>query len=457
MGKVDFDIYQKVYQNPHAAMPLVIPYVVLCNTPDEELEANIRANAARGDLTWLGTDEPNAGVAIMCGGGPSLADSLDDIRELQAKGGTVFAMNGASKFLTDRGFRVDYQVIADAKQETSTLVDGAACEHLIASRCHPDTLAIARRPTLWHLNHDNIETLFPADRVARGGYALFGGGGGCGNCAMPIAYGMGYREIHVFGYDSSHRGPASHAYAQPMNDGIPWVETEWGGKTYISQVAMKSQAERFQITGQQLQQLGCKIAVHGDGLLPAMWNTPPEALTECEKYTLLWRLGSYRDISPGEQAVPTFLDVVRPEGKIIDFGCGTGRAALELHRAGHQVQLVDFTENCRDYDAMTLPFLRWDLSKPCPARGQVGFCADVMEHIPTEQVDSVIRNIMDCVPKAFFQISTVADVFGQVIKHTLHLTVRPHRWWRETFARLGYAVTWDKSEEAYSQLLVERN
>lgn len=456
MQKIDFDVYQKTYQNPHASIPLVLPLVLLCNTPEEVLQSNIRINSARVDLDWLYSVDPHAGVAMVCGGGPSLADSLETVRELQAKGGTVFAVNAASKYLSERGIIVDYQVIVDAQQATSLLVDDEACEHLIASQCHPDTLAAAKRPKLWHKNIDDIETFFPSDRVKRGGYSIFGGGGGGGNCATTVAYGCGFLDIHCFGLDSSHRGTASHAYSQPMNDGIPSVQTEWGGKTYISQVAMKAQAERFQITGKQLQDLGCKITVHGDGLLPAMWNTPPEELTEREKYTLLWRLSSYRDMSPGEEAVPTFLEVVKPTGRVIDFGCGTGRASLALKALGHDVQLVDFTDNCRDYDALTLPFIEWDLSRPgLPVRGSAGLCCDVLEHISEDQIEAVILNIMNAAPKVFFQISTVPDKFGNIIKQTLHLTVRPHDWWLETFRRLGYRVTFADPGDVSTQLLVE--
>ena len=60
-----------------------------------------------------------------------------------------------------------------------------------------------------------------------------------------------------------------------MNEFIPTVNVEWAGKTYLSSVAMKAQAEKFQITGQALKREGCTINVHGEGLLPAMWNTTP--------------------------------------------------------------------------------------------------------------------------------------------------------------------------------------
>ena len=250
---------------------------------------------------------------------------------------------------------------------------------------------------------EGMEDHFPAERRQRGGYALVGGGAAVGNSALCLAYVMGYRRFEVFGYDSSHRGEASHAYDQPMNRFIPVAEVEWGGRTYRSSVAMKAQAEKFQITGQALVQQGCTINVHGDGLLPAMWNTQAADLTERDKYRLMAD-GQLPRSPPGADAVPTFLEVVKPDGLILDFGCGTGRAALALHDAGHDVLLIDFADNCRDEEAAGLPFLEWDLTRELLPPRAVRLCCDVMEHIPPESVDTVIRNIAGR-RGCFFQIS----------------------------------------------------
>lgn len=450
------DIYQMKVNNPGASMPLIIPVLVLCNTPDEELERNIRRNSAL-PLEWAAFAKPHDGTAIMVGGGPSVADHLWDIRERVSTGGTVFAMNAASAFLRRNGIEVDYQIIADAKPETATLVDEGAKHHLIASQANPDTVDAGMNVTLWHLGINDMERLFPAERVKRGGYALVGGGASVGNSAMCLAYVMGFREMHCFGYDSSHRNGESHAYDQPMNRLIPTVDVEWAGKVYQSSVAMKAQAEKFQITAQGLKAEGCRITVHGDGLLPAMFNTPPKDMTERDKYRLMWQFDGYRDFSPGEELVDRFLELAKPEGLIVDFGCGTGRAALELSRRGKDVFLIDFADNCRDDEARDLPFLEWDLSHPMPVRAKYGYCTDVMEHIPPADVSTVVANIMESAETVFFQISTVHDKFGDVIGERLHQTVHPHSWWARLFQLLGLEITWQEDRGNASCFLVKRN
>lgn len=455
MARPTSTVVQMPYKNPHASAPLVIPVLVVCNTSDDDLYRNIEANSNR-ELPWVGMQPAHDRVAVMCGGGPSLVDHIADIRALQAKGVTVFAMNGASKFLREHGIAVDYQVIADAKQETAALVDPEAWQHLLASQVHESTLERAERVTLWHLAIDEtMDRLFPVERRQRGGYALIGGGAAVGNSALCVAYVMGYRTFEIFGYDSSHRGDDSHAYPQPMNQFIPTVNVEWAGKKYLSSVAMKAQAEKFQITGQALKQEGCTLNVHGEGLLPAMWNTEAADLTECDKYRLMWATDSYRECSPGENIVPVALAVMRPHGLVLDFGCGTGRASIELVKAGCDVLLIDFADNCRDEEAMNLPFLEWDLTRPLPPHAEFGICTDVMEHIPTSDVSTVLRNITDAADNVFFQISTVDDDMGVMIGHALHLTVKPHEWWREQLQAVG-EVTFDRDLGSASIFLVRQ-
>jgi SAM-dependent methyltransferase len=450
-------LYQMNYKNPHASKPLTLPVLVLCNTPTEELEENIKRNT-KLDLNWIGMNPPQACSAIMVGGGPSLAESIPEIRRQVAYGSVVFAMNGASAYLTSRNIPVHYQVIADAKPETATLIDPEAEQHLLASQVAPVTMdAAVPFKRVWHLAiSEDMDRLFPEERRKRGGYALVGGGASVGNTAMALAYVMGFRRFDVFGYDSSHRGAASHAYPQPMNDFIPNIEVEWAGKTFLSSVAMKSQAEKFQVTGQTLKQAGCTIRVHGDGLLPTMWNTPAGSLKEKDKYRLMWSVDQYRDFSPGEDCVEQIMECLKPDGLVIDYGCGTGRASLELSKRGLSVLLVDFADNCRDEEAMALPFLEWDLSKPLPCASDYGICCDVMEHVPGDQVNAVLTNIINASRKVYFQISTMPDDFGALLGGSLHLSVNPASWWEAKFKELGFHVEWQESDETACRFVVHR-
>ena len=435
--------------NPGAENPLILPVHVICNTDDEELYENVRVNSrAHGD--WQKLLPAHDGVAILCGSGPSLADSLVDIQWHRSKGHVIFALNGAAKYLADHGVMPDYQVILDARPETAELV-GPAKEHLFASQVHPATFARAPKARLWHLQVGEIDKLLPPYSA---GYCLIGGAASVGNTSTCLVYAMGYREMHCYGYDSSHRGEAGHAFHQKLNDGDPCAVVLFNGKEYTCSLTMKLQAEKFMETSRALRQMGVRLFVHGSGLLPDMYNMPTEAMSEREKYTRLWCFSEYREEAPGEALVAKFLDIAKPSGTVIDFGCGTGRAGMKLKEAGLDVLLVDFTDNSRDLEALALPFLQHDLSQSMDARADWGFCTDVLEHIPTADVEVVISNVMQSAKTAFFQISTQPDKCGELIGQDLHLTVRDHATWREWFKGLGYVVQWEEEGPTASLFLV---
>ena len=432
----------------------MLTMIAVPNTSPEQTSANVVANCAL-PLKWLIFQPPTNRPAIMVGGGPSVADHIDDIIALKEAGGTIFATNAVSKYLRDFGISSDYQVIADAKPESASLVDPEAYGHLFSSAVNPATMAAVPEPIVWHPVLDGIAECFPEHRKTAE-YTLIGGTSG-GTHAMCAAYVLGHREMHCFGYDSSHRGDASHAYSQPMNDDIPVCNVKWAGKTYRASIAMKAQAEQFQATGRELNKAGVSIKMYGDGLLPAMWNTPGKDLDERDKYRLMWTFERYRKSSPGAKLVDTFLEVAKPDksDRIIDFGCGTGRASVELARRGYSMLLVDFADNCRDHEAVFLQFLEWDLTKPIPQSAKYGMCCDVMEHIPPDDVATVIRNIMASVGSCFFQISTENDICGELIGVPLHLTVKTHEWWVFLFEILGFKIAWETKTDIASLLYVK--
>lgn len=437
--------------NEGAEMPLILPVHVICNTSDDAIHDNIRINARRPGV-WVKLAAAHGGSAVICGSGPSLADTLKEIKQRKFEGATVFALNGAARYLADNGVVADYQVIIDARAETAQLV-GPAKAHLFASQVHPSCFKRAPGAQVWHLEIGTLDGLLPE---YESDYCLIGGAASVGNTATCLVYAMGYRELHCYGYDSSHRDGKGHAFAQPMNDGDPCAEVTFNGKNYTASLTMKLQAEKFQETARAIEAMGCAVHVHGSGLLPDMWNTPTEELTEAAKYERMWQHAGYRNFSPGADCVPTFIERVRPSGTVVDFGCGTGRASLRMAAVGLKPVLVDFAGNCRDPQALELPFHQLDLGEPIPLRADYGFCADVMEHIPPALVDRVIWNIMTAAETVFFQISTVPDNFGALINQSLHLTVEPHAWWAQAFIALGHRVLWEERGAVASQFVVQR-
>jgi SAM-dependent methyltransferase len=165
------------------------------------------------------------------------------------------------------------------------------------------------------------------------------------------------------------------------------------------------------------------------------------------KYLKCWEDERYRKWSPGEQCVDLFLETAKPEKgeTLVDWGCGTGRASVKLADAGLDVTLIDFASNCLDpvaSERLGDKFIEHDLTRPTMLRADYGYCCDVMEHIPEEDVDKVLTNILQNSLHVFFQISTVEDHFSHVIdvEGHLHLTVKPYAWWLQKFVDFGCIV-----------------
>ena len=452
MAAPKYDIIQTEYQNPHATDKLKLNMVVVSNTPEDELTNNIRESSQQYE-NWLDIKEPHNRVAVLIASGDSINSCLSEIKGLEEKGADIFTMNGSAQWARNNGIAPDYQVIVDAKEETSVFVD-KDCKQFFASQCNPKTLEKATDLTLVHFGLETIEEFLPEDRVKAGGYALLGAGTTVGNAALSIAFSQGYRELHLFGYDSSYADDKSHGFNQPMNKFMPTTKIKWGGREFTASVAMKGQAEKFPLNALALKNAGCDIHLYGDGLLQTIYNTKYEDMTEKEKYQLMWNIPSYRNVSPGEFIVDKFLEVVKPDSTIIDFGCGTGKASIKLSENSHDVILVDFTDNCRDQEALALTFIQADLTKSIPVSAEYGLCTDVMEHIPTNDVGKVIDNIMKSADKVFFQISTVDDHFGKMIGHALHNTVKPHDWWKGRFDIRGLKVEWEEEQSNASLFYV---
>lgn len=427
----DGDVFLR-HRNAEASEDLIIPVDIVCNTPDETLFSNIAVNSARV-RDWLEVSEPHDGVAILCGSGPSLAGSLEEIRRHQSDGAHVFALNGAAAYLAANGITADYQVICDAQEKTLALV-GPARAHLFASQVNPALFDAVPSAKLWHLNvcedFADFEKHLPAHE---GAYALIGGTASVGNVATCLAYSMGYRDLHCYGYDSSHRDTRSHASEQAINAGEPLTRVNFMGREFLTSFTMKSQADTFYRHAKALEEGGAKIDVHGDGLLPTIWRwhrDTPIAKREVEKYEAMWEHASYRAHSPGEARYHEIIAHLMPEkgDSFLDLGCGTGRLAALLAR-DYAVVAVDFAENALD-PGIEVPFMQANLwALPRSLKAKFGVCCDVMEHIPPELIDAVLENIARACPTVYFRIDMAPDEMGSLIGAPLHLSVFDETFW----------------------------
>lgn len=246
---------------------------VRCAYPETLLYANVHSNS-RKQSRWLMQSEAHGGHAVIVGGGPSVAGKLNLIRKRQALGQAIFALNGVCRFLNSHGIVPEYQVFMDSNKEMGDRI-GAANHYLIASTVAPELLAAlpADRVTLWHHALPKLEEYLPDYEEP---FNLIGGRATVGLASMCLVYAMGYRFLHLFGYDSSNRDGNDHCYAVPITEErlgdviLNDVEVTYGNKTFRSTLAMTRQAELFPAACNNLLDLGCIITNDSEGLIMAV-------------------------------------------------------------------------------------------------------------------------------------------------------------------------------------------
>ncbi|HSX04780.1 MAG TPA: class I SAM-dependent methyltransferase [Rhabdochlamydiaceae bacterium] len=176
-----------------------------------------------------------------------------------------------------------------------------------------------------------------------------------------------------------------------------------------------------------------------------------QTLKERAKYDLIWsQYPSYRDCSPGEVFTSFFLQYFEKEIEegqtLIDFGSGTGRACRAFLAKNLKVSLVDFSSYALDEEIQHLTTLcpdivsfteacLWKLPKNLLSADWI-YCCDVLEHIPTNRIDQVLKGMASRMKKGgYLSICLQEDLSGKQLGFPLHLTIKDKHWWLQRLSR----------------------
>ena len=215
------------------------------NTAEEKIKENVAHNVKLG-FQQVQPHATNDVEVMIVGGGPSLADNIEEIRRLREDGVKLIAINNAYKFCVDHGVKPSAMVMVDAREFNNRFVDPIIpeCKYFIASQCDPSVFAkLPKEQTyIWHTSADLINEILAAqyDRwypVPGGSTVLLR--------TIPLFRMLGFKRFHIFGCDSCLTGDKHHAYEQKENDNQPVVPVSLGGKIFECHPWMVSQAQEF--------------------------------------------------------------------------------------------------------------------------------------------------------------------------------------------------------------------
>jgi len=216
------------------------------NTDEETIKANVEYNIQRGFMQVQPYPTNDQEVMIV-GGGPSLNEHLETIRQKRADGVKLITINGAYKWCLDNGITPSAMVMVDARpfnvRFTEPVIDH--CKYFIASQCDPTVFdgLPKDRTYIWHTSADLLNDILA--KHYKTWYPVPGGSTVLLR-AIPLFRMLGFKRFHLFGCDSClDEKEVHHAYEQQENDGQPIIPVNVGGKIFSCNPWMISQAQEF--------------------------------------------------------------------------------------------------------------------------------------------------------------------------------------------------------------------
>jgi hypothetical protein len=239
---------------------------VVGNTEPDVLLGNVQRSVKRS-LPWFDFDDSRQGSVCLVGGGPSLVDTIDQLKVRHQNGAKIWAMNGSYDYLVEQGVIPNAMVMLDARPENVRFVQNpqSTTKFYITSQCDPSVFDALNgyKVVLVHANTPGVYELLEHEKARP--VHLMGGFTTVGILSLILAKLQGFERIFLFGMDSSYRNGEHHAYEQTSNDADKSIDAMVDDVTYKCAPWMAQQVQDFQNVVAGFDDV--TIEVCGDGLL----------------------------------------------------------------------------------------------------------------------------------------------------------------------------------------------
>lgn len=235
-----------------------------CVVASEGCEANLKSSLARG----LSRVTPLRDPLAIVGSGPSLSEHLDELRSWP---GTLWAVNGAYDYLLDQGIVPQGFVGVDPLPGLAEYVRKAH-DHstfYMSGLCDPavfDALK-TKNVVLWFPEQTGIK--FPA------GLWMTGGGTTALTRAPFLAHMLGFRDLTMFGADSSFKDDDRYCYKHGTygeDSKAPINKVMINGEgPFLTEIGLLKQVSQF---GVLIQIFDGRLKFKCGGLLDAFLRAP---------------------------------------------------------------------------------------------------------------------------------------------------------------------------------------
>lgn len=192
------------------------------NVSDDILLDNVRSSIRRSHQQ-IRPGPVNYDRVVLVGGGPSLADTEDELIDLIKHGAKLVTVNGAYQWCLERNLFPKTQIVMDARPGNARFLHPVipGCRYVLASQCAPEAWdAVEGRPDVW-IWHAAVGAEGPLkellDAYYMGKWLGIGGGITVITRAISLLRAVGYLRFDLFGVDSCFLNGIHHAYEQEEN------------------------------------------------------------------------------------------------------------------------------------------------------------------------------------------------------------------------------------------------
>ena len=253
-----------ICENIKHALTLGLPEIWPCANRIEE----------RGELIENDTN------LVICAGGPSLLEHIDEIRDRQINGAKIVALANVAHLLLAHDIRPNAHVLLDAKPRNADFITNCETTLFISSQCDPkvfeNALKTDNQVMLYHAvnNAQEADTLNEhyqqkADETGdpqEGVWVPVQGGSTITMRAIRLFTLLGYSKFHMYGWDSCFLNDSHHAYEQPDADKQRVMKMQFEDRVFRVTPWMISQALEMQ-NFVKMFCMNIDLAVHGEGLI----------------------------------------------------------------------------------------------------------------------------------------------------------------------------------------------
>lgn len=259
------ELFKATPEKPLPLLPLALD-MQACATV-EERNHNLDATLARGYVPFMTVYDKYRGAASLVGSGPSLHDTYKELK------GDICAINQSIGWLLNKGIVPKWAMIWDADEVCEKFaVPHPEVTYLIASRVHPKVFERLKdcKVVVWHAAGDHkIEEYLDEKGIMEP--MVVGGSAGITR-GVYLLDALGYRDLHIFGADSSYHEDKTHVVKSLVpekdilisvgNNPPHWFRTtpEWC-----------AQVNEWRVIYTMFTHMDhSKLTVYGDGMLPYM-------------------------------------------------------------------------------------------------------------------------------------------------------------------------------------------